>query len=364
MGYDKSRKIRVIQWATGNTGQRALREVMRDPRYEVVGVLVYNPAKEGLDAGDLCGEAPIGVKATTDRDAILKLDADCVIYMPQTAGRDAKRTGRSFDELIDDIVNLTSAGKNVVTTCPELFVRGRRLNEDERDRVLAACERGGASIFGSGSSPGLLTETIPLPFLAFQRRVDRIEIEEFGDLSRRPSPMMVLEQMRFGKPLDDFDPDRRKDHLYREYQPPLEILAEAARMKIDRWTCEGGVAAARDEVATVSGPIKAGTAGAQRIIISGWKGDVECVHFAQYMYVTRDVEPQWDLRPTGWRIQIKSDAPVYLEYPFPIPLDELASYVPAFNANILINAIPYLMSAPPGFVTHEELPPILARGPL
>ena len=47
---------RVIQWATGNTGQRALREVIREPSYELAGVLVYDPAKDGVDAGDLCGE--------------------------------------------------------------------------------------------------------------------------------------------------------------------------------------------------------------------------------------------------------------------------------------------------------------------
>ena len=47
---------RVIQWATGNTGQRALREVIRDPSLELVGVLVYDDAKNGVDAGRLCNE--------------------------------------------------------------------------------------------------------------------------------------------------------------------------------------------------------------------------------------------------------------------------------------------------------------------
>jgi 4-hydroxy-tetrahydrodipicolinate reductase len=71
----------VIQWATGNTGQRALREVIREPSYELAGVLVYDPAKDGVDAGDLCGEPATGIVATTDRDAVLALDADCCIYI-------------------------------------------------------------------------------------------------------------------------------------------------------------------------------------------------------------------------------------------------------------------------------------------
>ena len=57
-------RTRVVQWATGNIGTRALREVIRHPDLELAGVLVYDPAKNGVDAGTLCGEAPVGVAAT------------------------------------------------------------------------------------------------------------------------------------------------------------------------------------------------------------------------------------------------------------------------------------------------------------
>ena len=42
---------RVIQWATGNVGLSSLRAVARHPELELVGVLVRDPAKAGLDAG-------------------------------------------------------------------------------------------------------------------------------------------------------------------------------------------------------------------------------------------------------------------------------------------------------------------------
>ena len=58
-----------------------------------------------------------------------------------------------------------------------------------------------------------------------------------------------------------------------------------------------------------------------------------------------DVEPDWGLQPTGWRIRIHGDAPFDLSMPFPVPLDDLASYVPAFNANGPVNAIPYVCAA-------------------
>jgi len=49
-------RYRVVQWATGNIGGRALREVIRHPDLDLVGVLVFDPAKAGVDVGVLCGE--------------------------------------------------------------------------------------------------------------------------------------------------------------------------------------------------------------------------------------------------------------------------------------------------------------------
>lgn len=358
-----SSRHRVIQWATGNTGQRALREVIRHPSLDLVGVLVYDAAKDGVDAGELCGEGPTGVLTTVDRDAVLKLEADCCIYMPRATGRGQTRAGLTEDELVEDVVALLQNGTSIVTTCSDLFARGVRMSEENRVRVLDACRRGNSSVWASGSDPGFVTETLPMALLSVQRRVDLIEIEEFGDLSRRPSAHMVMEQMRFGKPLSEFDPDRRKNHLFGEYQPPLSVLADVAGFEIDEWIAEGGVAAAKEDLTIVAGQIKAGTAAAQRIVINGRIGGVDRVRFTQYGFVAMDVEPDWGLQPTGWRIRIHGDAPFDLSMPFPVPLDDLASFVPAFNANGPVNAIPYVCGAPPGILTTEDLPHILPRGP-
>ncbi|HXK21388.1 MAG TPA: dihydrodipicolinate reductase [Myxococcota bacterium] len=354
---------RVIQWGTGNTGQRALREVIRHPSLELVGVRVYDRAKHGVDAGELCGERATGVRATTDRDAVLKLDADCCVYMPRATGRGVTRAGLTEDELVEDVAALLGAGTNIVTTCSDLFARGARLSEKNRNRVLEACRKGGSSVWASGSDPGFVTETLPMALLSIQRRVDLIEIEEFGDLSRRPSAHMVMDQMRFGKPLEEFDPDRRKNHLFYEYKPTLMVLADMAGFEIEEWIAEGGVAAAKQDLKIVAGEIKKGTAAAQRIIVRGRIGGVDRIRFIQYGFVAMDVEPDWGLQPVGWRIRIHGDAPFDLRMPFPVTLDELASYVPAFNANGPVNAIPYVCAAPPGILTTEDLPHILPRGP-
>jgi 4-hydroxy-tetrahydrodipicolinate reductase len=311
----------------------------------------------------LCGEGDTGVLATSDRDTALKWEADCCVYMARATGSGQTRAGLSQDELVDDVVALLENGINIVTTCTDLVAGGVRLSDVNRARVLEACQKGNSSVWASGSDPGFITETLPLALLSVQRRVDLIEIEEFGDLSRRPSPHMVMDQMRFGKPLEEFDPERRKNHLFGEYQPALTVLADIAGFDVDGWTAEGGVAAAKEDLTIVAGKIKAGTAAAQRIIVHGRSRGVDRIRFTQYAFVAMDVEPNWCLQPTGWRLRIHGDAPFDVSMPFPVPLDDLASYVPAFNANGPVNAIPYVCRARPGILTTEDLPHIVPRGP-
>jgi 2,4-diaminopentanoate dehydrogenase len=186
-----------------------------------------------LSRQELAGKPTTGDLATTNRDSVLGLDADCCVYMPRATGKGQTRAGLSEQELVDDIVALLAAGTSVVTTCTDLFAKGARLTDDNRARVLKACPHGDAAVWASGSDPGFITEALVLALLSVQRRVDLIEIEEFGDLSRRPSRHMVIDQMRFGMPLEDFDPDRRKNHLFGEYQPALTVLADIAGLNID-----------------------------------------------------------------------------------------------------------------------------------
>ena len=344
------RRYRVVQWATGNIGGRALREVIRHPALDLVGVLVYGAEKEGVDAGELCGEALVGVPATTDRARIHALGADCVLYMPRWLE-------------LDDVVTLLAAGTNVVTTRGELFGRGERLGADGRGRVLDACRRGGASIYATGSSPGFITDALPLALLSMQRRVESLTIEEFANLSRRESPELLFEIMGFGRPLDAVDTGQAAAYLLGEFQPALAALADAAALTVDAWTARGEVAAAREDTTILAGELAAGTIAGQRTTIVGRRGDVDAVRFVPTWYCTTDLEPVWDLRATGWRVRLRGDAPFDVELPFPIPLDDLAAFTPAYTANRPVNAIPYVCAAAPGILATEDLPPITPAGP-
>ncbi len=344
-----ARRYRVVQWATGNIGRRALREVIRHPDLDLVGVLVYDPAKIGVDAGVLSGEDPIGLLATGDRSAICAMDVDCVVYMP-----------RVFD--LADVVALLESGTNVVTTRGELFAGGLRLGDEGRARIADACARGGSSVYATGSSPGFITDALPFALLSLQRRVESVEIHEYANLSRRDSPHMLFEQMKFGQPIASFDTGRAA-YLLAEFSPPLALLAESAARPVDAWTCTGEVAAATHDTTLLAGEIAAGSVAAQRTTIVGKCDGTDVVRFTANWYCTTDVEPAWDLHPTGWRVRVQGDAPLEVDLAFPIPLDDLAAFTPAYTANRPVNAIPYVCGAPPGILTTADLPPITPAGP-
>jgi 4-hydroxy-tetrahydrodipicolinate reductase len=335
-----------VQWGTGNIGRYALREVIRHPALDLVGVRVYDPGKDGVDAGVLCDEAPVGVTATTDPADIHALGADCVLHMPSALE-------------LDELVALLDAGTNVITTRGEMFAGGRRLDGEQRTRVQTACTKGGSSIYATGSSPGFITDALPFALLSLQRRVELIDIQEFANLSRRPSPELLFGLMGFGRSLDSYDAAARSRHLLGEFGPPLDVLMEAAGRRVDRWRSEGEVAATRAPTAILAGEIDAGAVAAQRTTIVGEQEGVEVVRFSATWYCTEDLDPAWDLGPTGWRVRVRGDAPLAVELPFPIALDDMAATTPAYTANRPVNAVPYVCEAPAGILSTADLPPIL-----
>ena len=293
------------------------------------------------------------------------LKADCVLYMPRAAGTPPLRTGLTIPEVIDDVVTLLESGTNIITTVTDFHAGGHpRLGEEGLARIRAACERGNSSLYASGTDPGLVSDQIALALLSAQRRVQSVEIIEYGDVSQRPSPHMIFEQMGFGKPLAEFSSEQWATYLHDEFVPTLRMLADAAGLTVGGSSARGEVAAARKDTSIVAGEIKAGTVAAQRFIIAVHSGGGGIARLEPgAAYVTKDVDPAWDIRDAGWRVRVNGDAPFDADLPFAVPPGRLGEFVPAYNANLPVNAIPYVCVAAPGILTAEDLPPIVPRGP-
>ena len=173
--------IRVIQWATGGVGRAAVAGVLAHPELELVGCWVHSAGKEGRDAGEICGAGPIGIRATTDVEALVGLEADCVIYAPMMAEPDL-------------VARLLTSGKNVVTPLNWFFPGGR-----DEALIEAACAAGHSTIHGTGIHPGGVTERIPLALSALSQSVTHVRAEEFSDIRGYGAVDVVRDIMLFGK---------------------------------------------------------------------------------------------------------------------------------------------------------------------
>jgi len=162
---------RVVQWTTGNVGKSSVQAIVANPTLELVGCYAWSPDKVGTDVGVLCGLDPIGITATNDVDALLALRPDCVVYNPMWLD-------------VDEMVRILEAGVNISSTAA--FVTGHSLGPD-RQRIVDACERGGASMFGTGINPGFV-DLIAILAAGVCNRIDKITLTETADSTGYDSP--------------------------------------------------------------------------------------------------------------------------------------------------------------------------------
>ncbi|MEV7886680.1 NAD(P)H-dependent amine dehydrogenase family protein [Streptomyces sp. NPDC002817] len=336
---------RVVQWATGTIGSRSLRAVVEHPDLSLAGVYVHSAGKAGLDAGELCGLTTTGVSATRDVGHIVDLGADCVLYMPLVCELDA-------------VCRLLESGANIVTTRGEFHHPGS-MDPVVRKRVEAACERGGTSIHSTGSSPGFITEAVPLVLTSIARRVERVMIDEYADLSRRPSPDLLFGVMGFGVAPAEFD-EARLSRARTSFGPSLRLVADALSLPLDSLEAGGELATARRRVRIAAGELAAGTVAAQRLTVSGIHAGRPLLRFRATWYCTTDLEPAWDPHDTGWHVTVDGDAPLDVGIRLPVPLDRMAEVSPSYTANRAVNAVPFVCAAQPGIRTTADLPQITA----
>lgn len=335
---------RVVQWATGTIGRRALRGVIEHPNLTLAGVHVHAPDKIGRDAGDLCGLDNTGVTATGSIDETLALRPDCILYMPLTLD-------------VDDVCRMLASGANVVTTCGQ-FHRPASMDPALRARIEDACAAGGTSVHSTGSSPGFISEALPLVATSIQRQLYSLTIDEYADMSRRDSPELMFDLMGFGRPPAPFE-DFRADYLRSSFGPSLQLLADAVGLPLESLQASGELATTGKTVRIAAGTLQAGTVAAQRVTVAGMRDGRPLLSFRATWYCTSELQPQWDVAATGWHVVVDGDAPLDITIRLPVSLDRMAEVSPAYTANRAVNLVPIVCSAAPGIRSTTDLPQVI-----
>ena len=343
---------KVFQWATGVVGKSSLKSILRHPKLELVGVKVYDEHKEGLDAGEIIGETATGIIAQRDVEAVLKSDADCVVYCPLPWSH-------------EDICQILESGKNVVTPCPYFypFIQTPEI----ADMIDAAARRGGVSFLSAGCNPGGIAERFPLTFSGWCNQIDRIRMTECGDCRTYSSEGVMKLVMNMGATAEAAEANPLKDMLAKNWFESIDMVAEGLGTRVTSYDVQHNYILANQDIETAVGVVEEGTIALNHYLHTGQtEAGVEIIQ-EQIWYVddirqTR-LQRKMDIpRESGWRIALEGDVTLNIDIDFPPDLthDERVAQGLSTTAFHCVNAIPLLCDAEePGFKTYLDLKMIM-----
>jgi len=340
---------RVIQWGTGNVGTHALRAIVERADLELAGVKVYSEAKRGVDAGQLLGREPIGIRCVTSLDEVLAIEADCVNY----SALGSTKPG-AFDEVVDELCTLLRHGFNVTSSSLEHLVYPP-IVPAAHERLQKACADGASSFFDTGINPGYTMDLWPLTLTRLSRSIERINVLEVVDMKAYDS-VMGRQFMGFGLPPGQRTP-LDEMHLAWATSPfyaSMLELADAMGVTIDtvRYVREEGLAERDTEVAI--GILDAGTVTVNKMSYIGVVGGRDFFRHSWVWRMSDDVHPEWGVGD-HWECHIEGDPEVTSRLELSTRFDA-GRPVSLTVATLNVNAIPTLCAARPGVYTNLSLP--------
>jgi len=331
--------LRVIQWTTGKVGRHALKALIEDERFELVGLYAFSADKVGQDAGDLVGLPTTGILASNDVDMLISQPADAVIYTP-------------FEADIEHLCRLLGSGKNVIST--NLLVNlGGVQNAQTRKRIEAACSTGKSSLYITGVNPGWINSLTVL-LTAVCRRLDSITIDESADCSHYSSPE-TWRALGFGE--HDCNDEMRANcrQALVSFQDTVHRMAEGLDLPLESLEFHVEHARVSERVDLGWFCMEEGTVGAIR---AGWNGMSEGrVVFRTRVawYLTRALDCDWVFDDDHYHLVIAGDPGVDTRIRFEAPDYWARGGWGILTAMPAISAISDVVAAQPGILTLRDV---------
>ena len=213
--------------------------MLRHPEFELVGVGVSNPAKVGLDVGEICGLRAAaagaqrlgdqtGVIATDDVDALIACKPDAVVHYGPTAAH--------ADVNIDVISRFLRAGIDVCSTAMTPWVWPKmHLNPPNWiEPITAACEAGGSSCFTTGIDPGFANDLFPMTLMGLCSEVRRVRASELLDYTNYEGDYEF--EMGIGREPEYSPLLENSDILVFAWGATVPMIAYAAGIELDTIT--------------------------------------------------------------------------------------------------------------------------------
>ncbi|HEY1719804.1 MAG TPA: hypothetical protein VGG27_01045 [Magnetospirillaceae bacterium] len=171
--------IKVLHFGLGPIGAATARQVAARPGLRIVGGIDIDPAKAGRDIGDVVGlgrslSAPVWADPVA---ALKRVRPDVVILC----------TSSSLVRILPQIETVLRARIPIVSTTEELAYPAKR-NRAAVAKIDAWAQHAKVAVLGTGVNPGFAMDVLPIVLTAPCERVDAIRVERVQDARIRRLP--------------------------------------------------------------------------------------------------------------------------------------------------------------------------------
>ncbi|MDQ7858810.1 MAG: dihydrodipicolinate reductase [Armatimonadota bacterium] len=307
--------LTLVSYGLGPIGL-AIAGLALERGHQIVGAVDIDPAKVGRDLGVLLGRQPIGVPVTADAAEALGRRPQVVLHSTQSR----------IPQVAGQIVACLEAGASVVSTCEELAFPWYR-HAAVADRIDGVARSRGVAAVGVGVNPGFVMDLLPVVLTAPCRQVRAVRVVRVVDAGKRRLPLQ--RKVGAGMTRTEFEAGVAAGTLGHVG------LGESAAMIADalRWPLD-------DVTETIEPVVDGGRVTGLHQVARGRCAGREAITLDLTMAVGAP-DPRDE-------IILDADPPIHVTAAGGIHGD-------VATCAIAVNAIPLVLSAPPGLTTVSRL---------
>ncbi len=216
--------IKIIQYGLGPIGNKITGILYEKKNMKIVGAVDISPDIAGKDIGILAGLSnPAGVKVSKSLKEISGDEKADIAVLTTTS---------SLEKIKPQVLELVSAGYNVVSTCEELTYPWLT-NPDIAEEIDKAAKANNVTVLSTGVNPGFLMDFVPASLTAVCKNVKKIRIERIQDAQYRRIPF----QKKIGAGLTPVEfEEKRQDGSLRHVglTESIQMIAAGMGWKLEK----------------------------------------------------------------------------------------------------------------------------------
>lgn len=330
--------INVMHFGLGPIGTAVVRQIADHGGFKVVGGIDVDPEKVGRDVGEVAGlSRKLRAQVWNDAPAALeKVTPDVIVLC----------TSSSLKRVFPQIEIALQAGIPVISTTEELAYPAPA-NRAIIATIDALAKKANVAVLGTGVNPGFVMDTLPITLTGPCERVDAIRVERVQDATTRRFPFQ--KKIGCGLTVEQFQ-EKVVDGSVRHVgmAESIYMIGDALGWEVDRVLDEVTPKIAESRVSSEFFTIVPGQVRGLRQIGIGYVDGKPLItlHMEAYLgaresfdAVHIDGSPKLSVKVIG------------------------GTHGDIATAAIVVNSIPKLLRAAPGYRTMRDMPiPSFFRG--